>query len=222
MHPHAAADRLSLAPGRRTARSRGYAGKRVFDICVAAVLLGIAAPAIALLWALVRADGGGGFFGHARVGRDGRVFRCWKLRSMVPDAESRLATILATDPAAAAEWARRQKLSNDPRVTGLGRVLRRTRLDELPQLWNVLRGEMSLVGPRPVTRAELGRYGSAAPLYLALRPGLTGPWQVSGEDGGDYAARVRRDAAYARQCSLGGDLWLLIRTCAVVLARTGE
>ena len=153
-----------------------YAGsmKRLFDVVLSLLLLPMIVPIVAILYVLVRRDGGAGFFGHARVGKDGKVFKCWKIRSMVPDAQERLEHLLATDPAARAEWERDRKLRNDPRVTRFGNFLRKSSLDELPQIWNVLRGEMSLIGPRPVTASELDRYGAQAWVYEALRPGVTG------------------------------------------------
>lgn len=195
--------------------------KRVFDAVAAAGLLALFLPLIGLLWALVRMDGGPGFFAHQRIGRGGVAFGCLKLRSMVPDAGARLAAHLAADPAARAEWAATRKLAKDPRITRLGRFLRETSLDELPQLWNVLRGEMSLVGPRPVPADELTLYGPAAARYLSVRPGLTGLWQVSGRNGTGYAARIRLDEAYVASLSLPGDLTILWRTLGVVLRRTG-
>jgi lipopolysaccharide/colanic/teichoic acid biosynthesis glycosyltransferase len=141
---------------------------------------------------------------------------------MVPDAEARLDEVLRRDPTAAAQWAQYQKLDNDPRVTRLGHLLRRTSLDELPQLWNVLRGDMSLVGPRPVTRAELERYGSAASDYVSVRPGLTGLWQVEGRNALTYEERVAMDRRYARKLTFRQDLRILAKTVAVVLARTGS
>lgn len=198
------------------------AGKRALDLVLAALLLLPVGMVVALLAVIVALDGANPFFGHRRVGRDGRVFRCWKLRSMVPDAEARLARHLAENPAAAREWAAARKLSQDPRVTRVGRVLRRTSLDELPQVWNVLLGEMSLVGPRPVTTEELMRYGPARWAYLGVRPGITGLWQVRGRNRLSYAERVRLDAEYARDASLALDLGLLLRTVPVVLRLTGQ
>lgn len=195
--------------------------KRLLDLSLVALALPGLAPLIALLWLLARADGGPGFHAQWRVGRDGRGFRCWKIRSMAPDAEARLAALLARDAGARRQWRLRAKLDPDPRVTRLGRVLRRASLDELPQLWCVWRGEMSLVGPRPVTRSELARYGLRARAYLSVRPGLTGPWQVS-DRGGAYAARVRIDAAYPGACCLRGDLALMWRTLGAVLRGTGR
>ncbi len=208
-------------PSRRHAFSYGRAGKRSFDLVAALILLPSVALLILLLAALVALDGGRPFFGHVRVGRGGQTFRCWKIRTMVPDAEARLTQLLATDPDAAAQWARDQKLLRDPRITWLGNFLRKTSLDELPQLWNVLRGEMSLVGPRPVTRVELGRYGEAASVYLSVRPGVTGLWQVQGRNSVQYDDRVRLDQQYVRQLALTQDLKILARTLSVVAARTG-
>jgi lipopolysaccharide/colanic/teichoic acid biosynthesis glycosyltransferase len=144
---------------------------------------------------------------------------------MVRDADARLAELLQSDPAAAAEWAEHQKLQNDPRVTRLGHFLRRSSLDELPQLWNVLRGDMSLVGPRPVTEEELARYGDDAQLYLSVRPGLTGFWQVNDRNSGSntsYGARVRQDVQYILRISLAEDLKILFATASCVLRLTGR
>ncbi|WP_082015826.1 sugar transferase [Leisingera sp. ANG-M7] len=200
--------------------SRG--GKRVFDTGFALLLLPVLAPVILLLWILARRDGGPGFFGHTRVGRDGRLFKCWKVRSMVADAEARLQAHLDADPAAAAEWERDHKLANDPRISRLGHVLRKTSLDELPQIWNVLKGEMSFVGPRPIVTRELAKYGSSAPAYLAQTPGITGLWQVSGRNDVSYEERVALDVAYLRRRSFPGDLQIILRTGSAVLGRTGR
>lgn len=199
----------------------GRAGKRLFDLGLALLLLPVLAPVILLLWAVARHDGGPGFFGHTRVGRDGRRFTCWKIRSMVADAEAQLQAHLDSSPEAAAEWARGHKLANDPRISRLGHVLRKTSLDELPQIWNVLKGEMSFVGPRPVVAAELARYGSAAAAYRAQTPGITGLWQVSGRNAVSYDERVALDTAYLARRSFSRDLWIIARTGAAVLRRTG-
>jgi lipopolysaccharide/colanic/teichoic acid biosynthesis glycosyltransferase len=211
---------LLPTPRRRVASYAGW-GKRSFDLLAVAILLLPVALVLVLLATLVRTDGGRPFFGHARVGRDGRIFTCWKIRTMVPDAEARLEEVLRRDPEAAAQWAEYQKLDEDPRVTRFGNLLRRTSLDELPQLWNVLRGDMSLVGPRPVTRAELERYGSAASDYVSVRPGLTGLWQVEGRNALTYAERVVLDQQYARTLTFRLDLRILSKTVSAVLARTG-
>jgi Undecaprenyl-phosphate galactose phosphotransferase WbaP len=196
--------------------------KRAMDILGAGTLLLLAAPAFLLLALLIRADGGSAFYAHERVGRGGRRFGCLKFRSMVVDSQARLAALLAADPEARAEWEATRKLKDDPRVTRTGRFLRATSLDELPQLLNVLRGEMSLVGPRPVVAAELAaHYGAAAEYYLSVRPGITGLWQISGRSETSYDTRVALDTQYATNPSIWTDLRILLRTPVVVLSRRG-
>ncbi|QIE47909.1 sugar transferase (plasmid) [Pseudohalocynthiibacter aestuariivivens] len=157
-----------------------------------------------------------------RVGRHGRMFRLWKFRTMHPGAEAALPVFLAENGRMAHLWRRHRKLPDDPRVTSLGRLLRRYSLDELPQLWNVLIGEMSLVGPRPVPWDELyAHYGTAMPGYLSCRPGLSGLWQVSGRNRLPYAQRVELDCYYVRNHSLGLDLVIILRTVGSVLCGTG-
>jgi lipopolysaccharide/colanic/teichoic acid biosynthesis glycosyltransferase len=204
------------------AAASSAAVKRAVDLVGGLALLVLLAPMIAGLMALVALDGGPALFGHLRVGRHGRRFRCWKIRTMVVDAEARLARILRDDPVAAAEWARDHKLSRDPRVTRLGAFLRRSSLDELPQIWNVVIGEMSLVGPRPVTPAELEKYGTAVRDYTAVRPGLTGLWQVMGRNDLSYAQRVALDSHYVRTRSLTGDIEIMLRTVGVVVRGDGR
>ena len=167
-------------------------------------------------------DGGPGFFWHDRVGRNGRVFRCLKLRTMVPDADRQLQRVLETDPKAASEWAQHYKLQDDPRVTRLGRVLRRTSLDELPQLWNILRGNMSLVGPRPITAREMFFYDPDPSVYLRHMPGLTGIWQVEGRQDARYDLRVRLDQYYDAHRCLAMDLGLILRAFVCVIRPTGR
>ncbi|WP_299734043.1 sugar transferase [uncultured Tateyamaria sp.] len=207
-----------------TERSSLYArrAKRAFDITLAVLLLPLIGPIILLLWAITRRDGAPGFFGHQRVGQNGRMFRCWKIRTMVHDAEKRLEECLNNCPEAASEWALYQKLSDDPRVTSMGKFLRRTSLDELPQIWNVLRGDMSFVGPRPVTLQELDRYGPHKSIYLSLRPGITGLWQVDGRTNGCYDERLRMDRAYASKLCFSVDMQLILRTARVVVQPTGR
>lgn len=197
-------------------------GKRALDLAVALLLLPFLALPITLLWLLTRADGGPGFFAHTRIGRHGRRFRCWKIRTMVPEADRILAETLAQDPIAALDWARAFKLQDDPRVTRLGRFLRRTSLDELPQILNVLRGEMSLVGPRPITAGELAFYDGDPAAYLDQTPGITGLWQIEGRADGCFAKRVALDRRYRREQSLPLDLVLILRTAGVVLIPTGR
>ncbi|MGI3170902.1 sugar transferase [Pseudooceanicola sp. C21-150M6] len=200
-----------------------YAGflKRTFDILLSILMLPVLIPVILLLAIAVRLEGGPGFFGHHRVGQGGRLFRCWKIRTMVPDAQARLEALLASDALAREEWARDQKLRNDPRVTRLGNFLRKSSLDELPQIWNVLRGDMSLIGPRPVTEPELVKYGAKKWAYLAMRPGITGLWQVSGRNDVSYDERVQLDVDYHNSMSFAGDLRILVQTVGAVLGKTG-
>lgn len=188
---------------------------------VALALLVAAGPLMLVLAWLIRRDGGPATFKHYRVGCGGRLFRCVKFRTMRTDAERVLHELLARDPAARAEWQRSQKLVRDPRVTAIGHWLRRTSLDELPQLVNVLRGEMALVGPRPITVPELRRYGPARWQYLSVLPGITGLWQVSGRNGLSYAQRVALDEYYVRSRSVWLDCRILARTAVVVLTRQG-
>lgn len=198
------------------------AAKRALDVVGAALLLVLFAPVMAVIALLVARDGGAVFYAHRRVGRDGASFGCLKFRSMVPDADLRLAELLERDPAARAEWEATRKLRRDPRITSVGRFLRASSLDELPQLINVLKGEMSLVGPRPVQQAELNAfYGAAASYYRSVRPGLTGLWQVSGRNDTSYAERVALDVHYVAEATLLDDLRILLRTPLAVLRRRG-
>ncbi|KGU70171.1 bacterial sugar transferase family protein [Burkholderia pseudomallei MSHR465J] len=178
-------------------------------------------PALAVIAFLVKRDGGPAVFGHVRIGRDGRPFKCLKFRSMVMNADAVLKALLERDPHARAEWEREFKLKNDVRITPIGRFLRRSSLDELPQLMNVVRGEMSLVGPRPVVEAELARYGDDVRYYLAAKPGMTGLWQVSGRNDTSYATRVSLDVSYVKEWSLRRDLVILLKTVNVVLRGSG-
>jgi exopolysaccharide production protein ExoY len=200
------------------------AAKRAIDLTIAAALLVFILPALVVITVLVAADGGTVLYAHERVGRGGRRFGCLKFRSMRPAAERLLVEFLASDPVARAEWQATRKLRRDPRVTRVGRVLRATSLDELPQLVNVLRGDMSLVGPRPVVQEELDEHyapAAAAADYLSVRPGITGPWQVSGRSDMTYRERVALDCAYVRNPSLRTDIALLASTVVVVLRRRG-
>jgi len=196
--------------------------KRALDIVAAGLGLVLLSPFFLIVALMVRADGGPAFFAHQRVGRGGKLFGCLKVRSMVIDSQARLEALLASDPAARAEWEATRKLKNDPRITPIGRFLRSTSLDELPQLINVLRGEMSLVGPRPVQEAEIDRYyGASAAHYMAVRPGITGLWQVSGRSETSYESRVALDVAYVSRPSLLADLSILLRTPVAVVSRRG-
>ena len=196
--------------------------KRALDVIGAGLGLVLLAPFFLVVALLVRADGGPAFFAHQRVGRGGKLFGCLKFRSMVVDSQARLEALLANDPAARAEWEATRKLKHDPRITRIGRFLRSTSLDELPQLINVLRGEMSLVGPRPVQEAEIDRYyGASAAHYMAVRPGITGLWQVSGRSETSYESRVALDVSYVSRPSMLADLSILLRTPVAVLSRRG-
>ena len=189
---------------------------------LAAALVFVAiSPVFLVLVLLMAFEKGPIFFGHYRVGRDGRMFRCLKFRSMVPDSERVLQELLARDPAARAEWARDQKLMNDPRITPIGRFLRKTSLDELPQLVNVIMGDMALVGPRPVTAQELHRYGRARFHYLSVTPGITGLWQVSGRNNTTYEERVELDKHYVENSSIWFDFKILLRTIVVLVTGDG-
>jgi lipopolysaccharide/colanic/teichoic acid biosynthesis glycosyltransferase len=200
---------------------KGDLTKRCFDILGASALLLVLLPIFLVIGCAVLRDGGSAFFGHPRVGRGGRSFRCLKFRSMVPKADIVLAELLANDANAREEWNRDFKLKNDIRITTVGRFLRKTSLDELPQLWNVIRGDMSLVGPRPIVTKELERYGSEAHYYLSVRPGVTGLWQVSGRNNVDYATRVTLDVKYVKERSTLLDISILLRTFKVVFDGSG-
>lgn len=196
--------------------------RREVDRFVAALLVLMLAPMLFIVAFLVwHRDGAPVLFGHYRVGRNGKLFRCLKFRSMYRQSEQMLADLLHNDPVARAEWQRDQKLSNDPRITPIGHFLRRTSLDELPQLFNVIRGEMSLVGPRPITVEELTRYGRVRWQYLSVRPGMTGLWQVSGRNETTYDERVALDRHYVESRTLTMDVSILLRTVLVVLQRDG-
>jgi Undecaprenyl-phosphate galactose phosphotransferase WbaP len=195
--------------------------KRLLDVVGTIVLAVVFAPLMLVICMLVPRSGGSVIYKHRRVGRDGTSFECLKFRTMVPNAEQVLTALLESDPRAKAEWVRDHKLRNDPRVTRVGRFLRRTSLDELPQLWNVMRGEMSLVGPRPVVREELLRYGKNVGAYLAAKPGITGLWQVNGRNNTDYRRRVVLDTYYVRNQGLLLDLFILLKTTRVIFDGSG-
>jgi Undecaprenyl-phosphate galactose phosphotransferase WbaP len=195
--------------------------KRLFDLVSATALLVLLSPILLLIAFALKLEGGNIFFAHQRIGKNGRKFDCYKFRSMVPNAEELLNQLLAANPALQAEWQREYKLKDDPRVSKLGDFLRRTSLDELPQLLNVLKSEMSLVGPRPIVQEELQRYGSEKSYYLMVRPGMTGLWQVSGRNDVDYETRVYLDAWYVKNWSLWYDLAILFKTIKVVFSRNG-
>lgn len=196
--------------------------KRGFDIVGALGLLLLFGPLmLAIAWLIAR-DGGPALFGHTRVGADGRPFKCLKFRSMLVDADEAFQRLIATDAEARAEWLATRKLRNDPRITGIGRFLRRSSLDELPQLINVLRGEMSLVGPRPLPAYHIRRLDPAADrVRQRVRPGITGLWQVSGRSAATLPEQQRLDTYYVRNWSLWLDIHILCRTVLVVLSGRG-
>ena len=202
-------------------RQSAVGAKRVVDFLLSACVLLILAPLMLLAALAVMSSGGPVFFTQARVGKDGRRFNCYKFRSMVPGAENLLPELLKENAALRAEWERSQKLRRDPRITRVGAFLRKTSIDELPQLWNVLRGDMSLIGPRPIMLHQLPLYGSQAVCYTAMRPGITGLWQVTARGDSDFNRRIELDCEYVRSFSPATDLRILMRTVWVVLAGVG-
>jgi exopolysaccharide production protein ExoY len=200
-----------------------HAIKRAIDIVLSLALLLFLLPGFLLTALLLLiADGRPIFYSQTRVGRNGVPFRCHKFRSMSKSAASDLERLLATSPEARAEWEATQKLVNDPRVHKLGRFLRRSSIDEIPQLLNVVKGEMSLVGPRPVTPDELQRYGDYKLCYLAMTPGITGVWQVSGRSELSYQSRVQLDVDYFHNQSIGRDFGILVKTVGVCMTGRGS
>jgi Undecaprenyl-phosphate galactose phosphotransferase WbaP len=196
--------------------------KRLMDLMLIALVLPLLLPVFALVAFLIKRNSPGSiFYCQKRIGREGQSFYAWKFRTMVPHADAVLAEYLAANPEAKTEWQLDHKLRNDPRVTSIGRILRKTSLDELPQLWNVLRGEMSLVGPRPIVEAEISKYAEHFDLYAKVKPGITGMWQISGRNDTSYEERVELDAFYSRNWSPFLDIFILARTIKVVLNREG-
>lgn len=195
--------------------------KRLFDIIGSLAIITVLSPALFYISRKVKKDGGPAIYGHERIGKGGKSFKCLKFRSMVTNSKEVLEQVLANDQEARAEWDATFKLKNDPRITKIGGFLRRTSLDELPQLFNVLRGEMSLVGPRPIITAELERYNDEVDYYLLSKPGMTGLWQVSGRSDVDYETRVYLDAWYVKNWSMWNDIAILFKTIGVVLKKDG-
>ena len=215
-------DRSGLPGGQFAAVAGGiyrHFCKRAFDIVAVLLAAPFVLPLVLVLGLMIRRDGGPAFYRQDRVGRGGRVFRLWKLRSMVLDADRELAAYLAGNPAARAEWDEHQKLRHDPRITPLGRLIRKASLDELPQLWNVLIGDMSLVGPRPMMPEQQPLYRGRA--YYALRPGVTGFWQIGDRNHSSFASRAAFDAQYEQRLSFTTDILVLLATVWVVLRGTG-
>jgi exopolysaccharide production protein ExoY len=197
--------------------------KRGFDVIAATAAIILLSPLLLMLAGLVKfSDGGPVFYGHRRIGRNGSPFRCLKFRTMVENGEAVLADFLARNPKSREEWLATRKLQNDPRVTRVGIVLRKLSLDELPQLFNILLGHMSFVGPRPVVEDELELYGQAADHYLRTRPGLTGLWQVSGRNDVSYGVRVAFDRHYVENWSFRADLKIILMTIPAVFSSRGS
>lgn len=216
--PHDTFLRAGTLTSRRHRLYRDF-GKRAFDVAVVVICSLPIVVMIGLLALVVSLQGGHPFYVQKRVGRGGQIYRMWKLRTMVVGADKELEMLLQADCDASAEWAETQKLKEDPRITPFGRLLRRTSLDELPQLWNVLIGDMSLVGPRPMLPEQRDLYHGQS--YFRLRPGITGPWQVSDRNESAFADRAHFDTGYERDVSLGHDIGLLAATARVVVRATG-
>lgn len=216
-------DSVELPSGiRLNGISPAFLARTVFDRVFAAAALLFFAPVMLCICALLYLrEGGPVFFAQPRVGKGGRRFNCLKFRTMVPDAAERLEQILASDPVARAEWEVSRKLTNDPRVSCLGHFLRKSSLDELPQFINVLRGDMAIVGPRPIVSEELPLYGDRVSAYLSVRPGITGLWQVSGRSDTTFPERVEMDARYVGSRSFAMDLWIILRTVGVLISQRG-
>ena len=205
------------------ARSLASIAERLVNVVLASLGVVVLAPLLLVVAVGVYlSDRGPVLFHHGRLGRRGKMFKCLKFRTMAVDADKRLARLLETDPVARAEWAADHKLRNDPRVTALGGFLRRTSLDELPQLFNVIRGDMSLVGPRPIVPAEAVRYGRYLQHYWSVRPGITGLWQVSGRNDLTYRRRVAIDTLYVRTKNIPLDAFILFATLPAVVLRRGS
>lgn len=197
--------------------------KRLFDVVGASIGLVVLSPLMLMLAALIKVtDGGSVFYGHRRIGRNGTAFNCLKFRTMAANSDDLLEIYLSENESARVEWDRDRKLKSDPRITSIGVVLRNLSLDELPQLFNILIGEMSIVGPRPVVSDELEKYGAAAQYYLSTRPGLTGLWQISGRNDVSYGRRVELDQIYVKNWSFQSDLVIIVKTIPVVCLAKGS
>ena len=220
VRPEHVAEFDAYEPAKAEISSPAIGVKRIVDIIGASVALILCAPVMILVF-LALCIAGNPIFAQKRVGRGGKLFHCYKFRTMVNGAEQVLGDYLRNNPAAREEWRLTFKLANDPRITPLGHFLRKSSLDELPQLFNILKGDMSLVGPRPIVPAEVARYRRRIRAYYRVRPGLTGLWQVSGRNLVSYRRRVAMDAFYARQPSLALDLIILAKTVGVVMVGRG-
>lgn len=217
-------DKQLAAPGAADGDDRkpSEALKRIMDLVIAIPAALFLLPFYALLAIIVYADDGGPvFFSQKRRGKDGKYFSCFKFRTMVVDAQSRLNTLLENNPELRDEWARTQKLKCDPRLTSIGGFLRKYSLDELPQMWNIIKGEMSIVGPRPIIDDEVVRYANDIAFYDAVRPGVLGLWQISGRNDTSYDQRVALDREYAEKRTVLGDLMIMIRSVPAILLKRG-
>jgi exopolysaccharide production protein ExoY len=226
LHPDSEADSFSHPwpdiSGLPTLSLKYELGKRIFDIALAILITPVLAIVIGIIGVMVAMTSGGSvFFRQRRIGQHGREFFIWKFRTMHPRADWVLAEYLKRNPSARAEWSHTHKLRNDPRITRLGNMLRKTSLDELPQILNVFSGDMSFVGPRPIVRAEAEKYEHRFAYYLAAVPGITGLWQVSGRCDVTYEARTILDETYVRKWSLWRDIWILFKTPRAVFYRDG-
>jgi undecaprenyl-phosphate galactose phosphotransferase len=199
----------------------GMAAKRLMDIALSVFFLILFSPLFLVCAIMIRRSGPGVFYSDRRVGRNGKIFYCHKFRTMVPNANKLLADLLQKDPELRREWESGFKLKKDPRVTAIGRFLRKTSLDELPQLFNVFKGEMSLVGPRPMFEEEQERWGSAIRYYYSTRPGMTGVWQIYGRNDTNYETRIRLNVEYVRTWTLWRDIVILLKTPKVFLPGAG-
>jgi len=219
---HAETAAFSSARLDRNEIGANTSAKRILDVVVASIALIFVLPLLVVVGVLIRLqDGGQAVYSQKRYGRNGRTFKCYKLRSMVANADQRLIEILAQDPDARIEWDQTQKLTHDPRITPLGRFIRKTSIDELPQLFNILKGEMSIVGPRPIVENEITKYGEFYRDYCSVRPGLTGLWQVEGRSDTTYEQRVQLDVKYATTRNFTGDIMIMLRTVPAVLLSRG-
>ncbi|WP_237363564.1 undecaprenyl-phosphate galactose phosphotransferase WbaP [Vibrio marisflavi] len=213
---------LMLRVRNNLARRSARVMKRCFDVIVSSLLLLVLSPVMLFIGWKVSRDGGAPTYGHERIGQHGKKFKCLKFRSMICNSQEVLEQLLESDPQAKAEWDRDFKLKNDPRITPIGHFIRKTSLDELPQLWCVLKGEMSLVGPRPIVQKELEQYyGENSDYYLMAKPGMTGLWQVSGRNDVDYDTRIYLDGWYVKNWSMWYDIAMLFKTVGVVLRSDG-
>lgn len=218
------ADSSTYSPGDFDSAPDGneFSVKRLFDIVAASLGLLFLAPLLLLVWAAIRLqDGKPALYSQPRWGLNGETFECFKLRSMVPNAAEKLQAVLDANPDAQREWDLTQKLTNDPRITPLGKIIRATSIDELPQLMNIIKGDMSIVGPRPIPLYERPKYGEDFQHYASVRPGLTGLWQTSGRSNTTYSERIQLDKKYVQTRTFWGDIWIILKTVPAVVFSVG-